>query len=158
MELVADCVKFYNYFILFQVCPLCATLPNGDPNFVTEDYARHLARSHNASRSTGAVTGNGEEERASANNVGISFRRRGGAATGNNSSSGVFHSGRAILRRRNGGVLNLTSSNSATTSVGGAGNPQNAGGSNASSGLSTQTPATSANVRESVVDPIAGKN
>lgn len=32
------------------VCPICAALPGGDPNFVTEDFAAHLTLEHRAPR------------------------------------------------------------------------------------------------------------
>ena len=34
----------------FQVCPICASLPGGDPNHVTDDLAAHLTLEHRAPR------------------------------------------------------------------------------------------------------------
>lgn len=34
----------------FQVCPICASLPGGDPNHVTDDFAAHLTLEHRAPR------------------------------------------------------------------------------------------------------------
>lgn len=45
--------KLKNHFILtfyFQVCPICASLPGGDPNHVTDDFAAHLTLEHRAPR------------------------------------------------------------------------------------------------------------
>ena len=33
-----------------QVCPICASLPGGDPNHVTDDFASHLALEHRTPR------------------------------------------------------------------------------------------------------------
>lgn len=34
-------------FNLFQVvCPVCASMPGGEPNFVTDDFAGHLTLEH----------------------------------------------------------------------------------------------------------------
>lgn len=33
---------------LMQVCPVCAALPGGDPNHVTDDFAAHLTLEHRA--------------------------------------------------------------------------------------------------------------
>ena len=35
---------------LLQVCPICAALPGGDPNHVTDDFSAHLALEHRAPR------------------------------------------------------------------------------------------------------------
>ena len=35
---------------LFQVCPICAALPGGDPNHVTDEFAAHLTLEHRAPR------------------------------------------------------------------------------------------------------------
>ena len=35
---------------LLQVCPICAALPGGDPNHVTDDFAAHLALEHRGPR------------------------------------------------------------------------------------------------------------
>ena len=140
------------------MCPLCATSPNGDPNFVTEDYARHLARTHNAPRASSNTTSATSEEERAANIGGISqfsSRRRGTTTSGASGSTGVFHSGRAILRRRNGGVLNLTSSTSAATTVGGQTNTGTSA--NIVQAPQTTTANGAARDRDSVVDPIAGE-
>ncbi len=34
----------------FQICPICAALPGGDPNHVTDDFAAHLTLEHRAPR------------------------------------------------------------------------------------------------------------
>jgi hypothetical protein len=34
------------YFVCAQVCPVCASLPGGDPNHVTDDFAGHLTLEH----------------------------------------------------------------------------------------------------------------
>lgn len=34
-------------FVL-QVCPICAALPGGDPNHMTDDFAAHLTLEHRA--------------------------------------------------------------------------------------------------------------
>lgn len=33
-------------FILFKVCPICAAVPGGDPNLMTDDFAGHLTLEH----------------------------------------------------------------------------------------------------------------
>lgn len=33
-----------------QICPICAALPGGDPNHVTDDFAAHLTLEHRAPR------------------------------------------------------------------------------------------------------------
>jgi len=33
-------------FLYFQVCPVCAAVPGGDPNHVTDDFAGHLTLEH----------------------------------------------------------------------------------------------------------------
>lgn len=35
---------------LFQICPICAALPGGDPNHVTDDFTAHLTLEHRAPR------------------------------------------------------------------------------------------------------------
>ncbi len=49
----------YGYIVLdyqlclicvLQVCPICAALPGGDPNHVTDDFAAHLTLEHRAPR------------------------------------------------------------------------------------------------------------
>ena len=35
---------------MFQVCPVCAALPGGDPNHVTDDFTAHLTLEHRAPR------------------------------------------------------------------------------------------------------------
>lgn len=35
---------------LLQVCPICAALPGGDPNHVTDDFAAHLTLEHRTPR------------------------------------------------------------------------------------------------------------
>ena len=37
-------------YLRFQVCPVCASLPGGDPNHVTDDFAAHLALEHRTPR------------------------------------------------------------------------------------------------------------
>ena len=37
----------YNFV---QVCPVCAALPGGDPNHVTDDFTAHLTLEHRAPR------------------------------------------------------------------------------------------------------------
>lgn len=32
--------------LLLQVCPVCAAVPGGDPNHVTDDFAGHLTLEH----------------------------------------------------------------------------------------------------------------
>lgn len=48
------CVKLvvFGFFLtlLFQICPICAALPGGDPNHVTDDFAAHLTLEHRAPR------------------------------------------------------------------------------------------------------------
>lgn len=46
-------VVFFNAFFIFsnvefsfQVCPVCASLPGGDPNHVIDDFASHLTLEH----------------------------------------------------------------------------------------------------------------
>jgi len=34
------------YISLLQVCPVCAAVPGGDPNHVTDDFAGHLTLEH----------------------------------------------------------------------------------------------------------------
>ena len=34
----------------FQICPICAALPGGDPNHVTDDFTAHLTLEHRAPR------------------------------------------------------------------------------------------------------------
>ena len=38
------------FFLSFQICPICAALPGGDPNHVTDDFAAHLTLEHRAPR------------------------------------------------------------------------------------------------------------
>ena len=38
------------FYLSFQVCPICASLPGGDPNHVTDDLAAHLTLEHRAPR------------------------------------------------------------------------------------------------------------
>lgn len=33
-----------------QICPICAALPGGDPNHVTDDFTAHLTLEHRAPR------------------------------------------------------------------------------------------------------------
>lgn len=35
---------------VFQICPICAALPGGDPNHVTDDFTAHLTLEHRAPR------------------------------------------------------------------------------------------------------------
>lgn len=35
---------------VLQICPICAALPGGDPNHVTDDFAAHLTLEHRAPR------------------------------------------------------------------------------------------------------------
>lgn len=44
------CVCFVFLTLLFQICPICAALPGGDPNHVTDDFAAHLTLEHRAPR------------------------------------------------------------------------------------------------------------
>nr|XP_039262792.1 E3 ubiquitin-protein ligase KCMF1-like [Styela clava] len=37
------------------VCPICAAIPTGDPNHVTDDFATHLAIEHNTSHRTATI-------------------------------------------------------------------------------------------------------
>lgn len=37
-------------FSSLQICPICAALPGGDPNHVTDDFAAHLTLEHRAPR------------------------------------------------------------------------------------------------------------
>lgn len=39
-------VKVVYEIIVFQICPVCAASPHGDPNMVTEDLASHLQSAH----------------------------------------------------------------------------------------------------------------
>jgi len=39
-----------DFLSLFQICPICAALPGGDPNHVTDDFAAHLTLEHRAPR------------------------------------------------------------------------------------------------------------
>lgn len=44
-------IKLEFFFALsFQICPICAALPGGDPNHVTDDFAAHLTLEHRAPR------------------------------------------------------------------------------------------------------------
>uniref|UniRef100_A0A8B9VEB4 RING-type E3 ubiquitin transferase n=1 Tax=Anas zonorhyncha TaxID=75864 RepID=A0A8B9VEB4_9AVES len=43
-------VFFFPLTLLFQICPICAALPGGDPNHVTDDFAAHLTLEHRAPR------------------------------------------------------------------------------------------------------------
>lgn len=36
--------------LLIQICPICAALPGGDPNHVTDDFTAHLTLEHRAPR------------------------------------------------------------------------------------------------------------
>lgn len=36
--------------VVFQICPICAALPGGDPNHVTDDFTAHLTLEHRAAR------------------------------------------------------------------------------------------------------------
>ncbi|XP_026568453.1 E3 ubiquitin-protein ligase KCMF1 [Pseudonaja textilis] len=38
------------YHFKFDICPICAALPGGDPNHVTDDFAAHLTLEHRAPR------------------------------------------------------------------------------------------------------------
>jgi hypothetical protein len=41
----------FNWFlIVLQVCPICAALPGGDPNYVTDDFSEHLSLQHRTPR------------------------------------------------------------------------------------------------------------
>lgn len=40
--------------LYFQVCPICAAIPAGEPNHVTDDFATHLAIEHNNSQRANA--------------------------------------------------------------------------------------------------------
>lgn len=35
-----------NDTLCLQVCPICASVPGGDPNHVTDDFAAHLTLDH----------------------------------------------------------------------------------------------------------------
>lgn len=37
-------------WLLWQVCPICASHPGGDPNCVTDDFAEHLSIQHRTPR------------------------------------------------------------------------------------------------------------
>ena len=43
-------ITFTGFNLSFQVCPICASLPGGDPNHVTDDLAAHLTLEHRAPR------------------------------------------------------------------------------------------------------------
>lgn len=45
----ATCTDALALFSL-QICPICAALPGGDPNHVTDDFAAHLTLEHRAPR------------------------------------------------------------------------------------------------------------
>lgn len=38
-----------SFFLFIQICPVCAALPGGDPNHVTDDLGAHLSQEHRAS-------------------------------------------------------------------------------------------------------------
>ncbi|OBS81238.1 hypothetical protein A6R68_20573, partial [Neotoma lepida] len=37
-------------YLSSKICPICAALPGGDPNHVTDDFAAHLTLEHRAPR------------------------------------------------------------------------------------------------------------
>jgi hypothetical protein len=37
---------YFENIVSFQVCPVCAALPRGDPNHVTDDFIAHLTMEH----------------------------------------------------------------------------------------------------------------
>lgn len=43
-------IKLAFFPLSFQICPICAALPGGDPNHVTDDFAAHLTLEHRAPR------------------------------------------------------------------------------------------------------------
>ena len=45
-----QCPLIKSAFFSFQICPICAALPGGDPNHVTDDFAAHLTLEHRAPR------------------------------------------------------------------------------------------------------------
>lgn len=47
----------------FQVCPLCAALPVGEPNLVTEDFLGHLTLEHRNSRDLDETGGSASSTR-----------------------------------------------------------------------------------------------
>lgn len=47
----------------FQICPICAALPGGDPNHVTDDFAAHLTLEHRAPRDLISFPSWGKEAR-----------------------------------------------------------------------------------------------
>lgn len=60
------CKMFKVVFFLalsFQICPICAALPGGDPNHVTDDFAAHLTLEHRAPRDLISFPSWGKEAR-----------------------------------------------------------------------------------------------